>query len=406
MRVAGIIAEYNPFHGGHEHHIAETRRLLGGSCAVVAVMSGNFVQRGEAAVFSKHTRAEAALRCGADLILELPLPWALSSAPGFADGAVQVLAAAGVVDTLSFGSESGDLSTLRSLAEALDHPGLIAPLRAALSSGLSFPAAREKAAETLLGARAAFLRGPNDLLAVEYLRALRRYGASLVALPVFRAGAAHDNDEASDGFSSASRIRRLILAGSYDEAAAELPAVAWEVFQRELQAGHAPGTLQNSERAVLARLRSMKESDYEALPDSGEGLSHRLMRCARENASLEGVLAACKTKRYTLSRLRRMVLWAYLGLTRDDLPEAVPYLRVLGFNAVGRELLSEMGAHAALPILTKPAHAKFLSASARRLFELEVRASDLYALAQPDHAAVAPGAEWRTNPVILYLSKK
>ncbi|HPE16480.1 MAG TPA: nucleotidyltransferase family protein [Oscillospiraceae bacterium] len=406
MRVAGIIAEYNPFHRGHEHHIAETRRLLGENCAVVAVMSGNFVQRGEAAVFSKHARAEAALRCGADLVLELPLPWALSSAPGFADGAVQVLAATGVVDVLSFGSESGDLPTLRSLAEALDHPGLIAPLRAALASGLSFPAAREKAAETLLGARAALLRGPNDLLAVEYLRAVRRHGAGLEALPVFRAGAAHDSDEAADGFASASLIRRLILSGSQDEAAKKLPAAAWEVFQRELEEGRAPATLQNVERAVLARLRSMTEADYAALPDSGEGLSHRLMRCAREYASLEEVLTACKTKRYTVSRLRRMVLWAYLGLTRSDLPDAVPYLRVLGFGAVGRELLSEMGTHATLPILTKPAHARFLSLPARKLFELEVRASDLYALAQPDHAAVAPGAEWRVNPVILYLSKQ
>ncbi len=378
MRTVGIVAEYNPFHAGHARHIAETRRALGEDCAVAAAMSGNFVQRGDCALFDKWRRARAALEGGADLVLELPTVWAAASAERFARGAVNILRAAGA-ECLSFGSESGDADGLKTLAASLDGPAYDAALREELAGGASFAACRQKAAAGLAGAeRAALLANPNDNLAVEYLRAARRLGwvPEVVAVP--RAGAGHDGGDHPD-YPSASYLREQIRAGKLQS----------EGF----------ADLRRAERAVLARLRSMSLSGFEALPDSGEGLASRLYRAVQRGTSLEEVWALAKTKRYAHARLRRMTLWAFLGLTAADVPENPPYLRVLGCNARGREILKRLKKTAPLPVLTKPAHAKELDGEGRRLFELEARCTDLYDLCL-DPVPV-PGREWTTSPVIL-----
>ena len=378
MRTVGIVAEYNPFHAGHARHIAETRRVFGEDCAVVAAMSGNFVQRGDCALFDKWRRARSALEGGADLVLELPTVWAAASAERFARGAVNILKAAGA-EALSFGSESGDAAALRELAACLDGPAYSAALREELAGGASFAACRQKAAAGLVGAeRAALLANPNDNLAAEYLRAARRLGWALEVAAVPRAGAGHDGGDHPD-YPSASYLRERIRTG------------------RTPSEGFAD--LRRAERAVLARLRSMDLSEFEALPDSGEGLASRLYRAARTGASLEEVWALAKTKRYAHARLRRMTLWAFLGLTAADVPEKPPYLRVLGFNERGRELLRAMKRTARVPILTTPAHAKELDGAGRRLFGLEARCTDLYDLCLDP--IPAPGREWTTDPVIL-----
>ncbi len=377
MQVIGIVAEYNPFHAGHAWHIAQSREALGGEASAVAVMSGNWVQRGECAIFDKWTRARAALEGGADLVLELPTPWAASSAERFARGAVGVLKAAGVVDVLSFGSESGRLEDLREVARVLDGAEYREALREELDRGVHFAQARQDAALRVLGARAEVLRGANDSLAVEYLRAA---GTDLSALAIPRRGAGHDGGDHPE-FPSASLLREKIWAG-------ELPA-------------DDPANLRNCERAMLARLRVMSTEDWAALPDSGaaEGLPARLERAGRTCTSLAEFYELAKTRRYTLSRLRRLALWAFLGLTAADAPGAPPYLRVLGFNGRGRALLREMKTRAALPILTKPAHARALDGEGRRLFELESRCTDLYGLCR--EKIPAAGREWTTGPVVL-----
>ncbi|WP_418271881.1 nucleotidyltransferase family protein [Intestinimonas sp.] len=352
MNISGIIAEYNPFHSGHARQIAETRRLLGEDAAVVCAMSGNWVQRADCAIADKWTRAAVALKGGADLVLELPTPWAISSAERFARGAVEVLSAAGVVSHLSFGSESGSLEELRAAAVCLDSQAYPSALRRALDQGLPFPAARQEA----------------------------------VAIP--RTGAGHDQAPAA-GFASASWLRGRLRAGYPDAAAPYLTGPwIWETAD-----------LVRCERAILARLRSMTLEQAEALPDSGDGLAARLLAAGKAATTLEEVYALTKTRRYTHARVRRLVLWAFLGLTAADRPEHVPYLRVLGFNDRGRAVLREMWKHARLPILTKPAHVRTLSPAARRLFELEDRCTDLYGLCLP--TAAPGGREWTTNPAIL-----
>ncbi len=392
MRTAGIICEYDPFHLGHAWHIAQTRAALGEDCAVVCCMSGHWTQRADCAVADKWTRGALALAGGADLVLELPLPWALSTAERFAWGGVAVLAAAGVVDTLSFGSESGDLARLQAAADCLDRPAYQQALRERLARGLPFAAARQAAAETLLGPEASCLAAPNDNLGVAYLRAIRELRAPLEPLAIRRRGARHSSRTVREGFASATWVRRLLREGNREGAAALMPGGAETLGE--------PARLSWAERAVLARLRTMEEADFAALPDSGaaEGLPARLCRAARQSCALEEFYALAKTKRYTHARLRRLAVSAFLGLREADVPAFPPYLRVLGLSSRGRLLLRQMKETAALPVITKPAHVKALPPDAQRLFRLEARAGDLYGLcfSRPRPC----GLDWTRSPVV------
>ena len=385
MGAAGIIVEYNPLHSGHLRLLEAGRAALGPDTAMVCVMSGNFVQRGDFALLRKHARARAAVESGADLVLELPLPWAVSSAEGFAAGGVQALAATGVVEHLLFGSECGDVSALERVAAALLAPSFRDRLREAL------PGAEEDAA---------LLESPNNILGIEYCKALLGQNAPLRAVTIRREGSAHDGTLTPDTHPSASGLRALLRQGKREEALSLLPPAMARAYELEEAAGRAPVFWENSHRAILARLRSMTAADFAALDQGREGIWNRLYDASRAAASLPELLAAAKTKRYAMARLRRMVLWAYLGLTPGDMPERVPYLRVLAANGTGCRLLSRMREAAAVPVLTRPAQVRRLGPEARRLFELEVRATDLYTLAYPRLSA-AGGTEWREGPVIL-----
>lgn len=373
MTVVGVSAEYNPFHAGHAFHLRETRRLAG-ECAVIAVMSGNFVQRGECAVLDKWSRARAALEGGADLVLELPTVYASSSAEGFARGAVGILAATGVVTHLSFGSECGDADALRQVAACLDSGEYRAGLRRFLDEGMPFAACRQAVVRGLLGGELSdLLSQPNNNLGVEYIRALNALNSPIKPIAVLRAGAGHDGGDHPD-YPSASFLRGRILAG-------------------ELEADN-PASLGYGERAALAALRAMGEEGFAALPGCGEGLSHRLYRAVRQGRTLEEVYTLAKTKRYAHSRIRRAVLWGALGLREADRPACPPYLRVLGANGRGREALREMKGKASLPVITKPAHGRGVP-----LLELEARCTDFYQLCRRDPGPC--GLEWTTDPVML-----
>lgn len=371
MKIVGIVAEYNPFHAGHRYHIEETRRRLGEECCVVAAMSGNFVQRGGAAITDKWTRARMALEGGADLILELPTVWAASSAEHFAFGAASVLKMAGA-QVLSFGSESGDGERLKAAAAALDSEEFKVALRRHLDEGLPFAACRQRAAEKLLGVEgAACLSNPNDNLGVEYLKAADRLGFAPVVIAVPRVGAAHDGGDHPE-YPSASHVRQEILSG----------AVPMDN----------PGSLRFNERAVLSRLRATSIEEFEMLPDCGEGLAVRLYEASRKAVTLDEVYDLAKTKRYAHARIRRAVLWATLGLKESDRPAAPPYLRVLGANERGRAALKAIPED--VTVITKPTHGKGVP-----LMELEARCTDFYALCREN---ILPcGAEWTTSPVIF-----
>lgn len=396
MRVIGIISEYNPFHSGHRYQISETKRRLGEDSLIVCVMSGNWVQRGDAAICDKWTRAAMALRGGADLVLELPTVWAVSSAETFAEGGVSILDATGVVDTLSFGSESGSLAPLEKIASLLSSPTYSETLRCYLNQGLSFPVARQGAATELLGEGAACLQTPNNNLGVEYLRAIHRIGSSIQPHTLLRLGAAHDSETLGQDFASASKLRQELLAG---ERLSLLPYLSTSDLDALTQAGLS--SLSYVERAVFARLRIMSAEDFLLLPDCGEGLHNRLARASIESSTLDELYANIKSRRYAHARIRRLVLWSFLSLTSADRPASPPYLRVLGMNHRGQRLLKEMKQSARLPILTKPAHAHHLPKEGQALFALEARCTTLYDLCRADFGNGAGKMEYSESPVIL-----
>lgn len=398
--VIGIVAEYNPFHNGHARLIEQTRARLGADCPVVCVMSGDFVQRGSPAVYAKFARAEAAARCGADLVLELPLPWALSSAEGFARGAVGLLGSLGVVTHLSFGSECGEVERLERIAECLIDPAVNAEISRELNenANISYASARQAVLARRLGDEAKLIEQPNNILAVEYLKAIYEQRLDITPMTVQRIGSGHDM--AGDvGPKSASELRRMILSG--EKVDNYIPKNALAVYFREESLGRQAMSRDFHETAILSRLRMFGENYYNSLPDSGGGLGSRLYKAAHEEATLDGVLAAVKTKRYTLSRIRRMCLCAALGVKKDDADGIPPYARVLAANSRGCEYLRVLSKNPAIPVITKPAAARTLSAEREQVFELGAAANELYVLAYRAGQERRGGQDWRTSPKIV-----
>ena len=327
MKITGIICEYNPLHLGHKKQIDHIRRIGGEDSGVVCLMSGNFVQRGAPAIVDKMRRAKAAVLCGADLVLELPVTYALSSAEGFAGGGVSILS--GFCECLCFGAETADAEKLLSVAESLLSENFVELLKKHLERGISFPAARE-AALTDMGHDAALLRTPNNILAVEYCKAILAQKSPMQPMPILRPGSYHD--ELPDKDNPSATAVRALMAGSQWES--YVPKEAADCFK-----GATVHTLAAGERAMLMRLRTMTEEEYESLPYGSEGLWRKFMRAARQEAAVQAILSAVKSKRYTRTRLDRMLMCAYLGITARDLHSPAPYARVLAFNDRGREIL-------------------------------------------------------------------
>jgi len=394
MKVIGIIAEYNPFHNGHKFHIEESRKAVSRDSAVVCVMSGDFVQRGEAAIFSKYARAEASVKGGADLVLELPVPWALSSAEGFARGAVGLLGKLGCVDYLSFGSECGDIKLLGTLATALMDPALNEAIKRELDTGISYAEARQNAVAKDFGSLSEYLETPNNILAVEYLKALYQQRLRIEPMTLRRKGAGHD----MEGGSASDLRKMLMLEKSVKHF---VPRDAAGIYQREAEQGRGPVTMESLEIAVLSRLRMLKESDFSELPDAAEGLGNRLFAAAGEETSLDAVLSAAKSKRYALSRIRRMCMCAALGINKGRAEGAPPYARVLAANKTGQALLKLISESSSVPVLSKPAAVKELSGECKELFKLESSAHDLYVLGYSAKEERRGGADWRASPRIF-----
>ena len=395
MRVVGIVTEFNPFHNGHALLLERAREAMGEDTAVVCCMSGDFVQRGEAAVWSKFARAEAAARCGADLVFELPLPWALSSAEGFARGGVGLLAALGVC----FGSECGETEPLERAAEALLSPALAAELRRELESGIPYAAARQRALAAVTDEETAHLvETPNNILAVEYIRAIYELGLDLGFMTVRREGAEHDG-QGEGSIRSASELRSRIAAGK--SCSGFMPDAAIAVFEREAERGRGPVLMETLEPMLLARLRMLPDEGFSRLPDASEGLGNRLRAAVRDEPTLDGVLAAAKSKRYALSRIRRMTMCACLGV-REGMAEGVPpYARLLAASERGRKLLRRAQDKSRIPIITKAAAARQLPRDTLSVFELGSGARDLYVLGYRAAAERRGGTDWRTGPALV-----
>ena len=392
MRVCGVICEYNPFHRGHEYHLARARALTGADY-VVCVMSGALTQRGLFARHDKWTRARAALLHGADLVLELPARFACAPAPDFARGGVMTLAGLGAITHLSFGCEAGALPHLARAAEALrvESPAFRLALREALDRGLPYPRARALALQRACGAdgMAGDIAAPNAALALEYLCALPD---GIEAVPITREGAGY-HDAQLTGLSSAAGIRAALESGREAEA---LHAVPCPALFRDAEARgdiHLPGAL---DTALLSRLRAMTAGELRGIWGMDEGLEHRFIAAAGQAATRDALIHAVKSKRYTYARLSRLCANVLLNVTRDfaaanDRPA---YARVLGFRREAAPLLHAIKQRGALPLVTKTAD------FAHPLLALDVRAQDLWALGCASLSLRGSGRDFRTSPII------
>ena len=398
MKIVGIVGEYNPFHNGHRYHLEKTRSKLGDDAAVVCVMTGDFVQRGEAAAYSKFARAEAACKSGVDLVLELPLPWSLSSAEGFARGSVGLLDSLGVITHLSFGSESGDLELITRTAEALIDPAMNTAIKNELGGGILYAAARQEALRKSDPELAAVLDTPNNILAVEYVKAILDEGARLTPITIKRRGAGHDSFGEA-GPKSASEIRHKLAGGaSMDQF---MPKAAAAVYKREDQAGRGFMSMGELEIAAISRLRLLDIETFNRLPDSGGGLGNALYKAAREETSLDAIMARAKSKSCAMARIRRMVMCAVLGVTSGMADGLPPYARVLAANKLGRDVLKMAAVTSEIPIITKPAEAHKLNARGEGIFTLGADAHDFYALGYRAREERRGGGDWRTGPAII-----
>lgn len=386
MDAVGVVCEFDPLHRGHERLL---RRAGESGRVLVCAMSGNFTQRGGAACVEKFARAEMAVRCGADLVVELPTPWAMATAEKFADGGVSLLAQCGV-KTLYFGSECGDTDALWATVEALLRADVHRAIRLEMDGGLPYAAARQAVLERETGL-GALLAQPNNTLAVEYLKAIRRRGLAADAVTVRREDGGHH------GTASASHIRALLAAGQEAKAFALMPPQAADILGREMKKGLAPADPARLERAMLARLRLMNEHDFASYDSGGEGLYRRVYRAVQEGGSLGDILTRATTKRYPTARVRRMLWAVFLGLEAPG--EDIPYVRILAATEAGRKLLRQMQ-DAGVPVLTKAADVGRLCPSAEALFTREARRTDVYALACPG-SPLPCGSDWRRTPTMI-----
>lgn len=378
MKTVGIICEYNPFHHGHQRQLDLIRGQLGDDCAVVCVMSGNYVQRGMPAMWDKYTRAKAAVACGADLVLELPVTKVLQSAEGFARGGVEVLSGLGIVDHLCFGVEATDSVKLMELAKKLDDAQYQEKLKEGLSRGLPYAAARQRA----VGDEEDLLSKPNNILGVEYYRAIRYFGGELSPLVIHRNGDYHATT-ADTVAPSATAIRALFPSGNWRD---YMPQAAAE--QLENQPWH---DVSLGERAVLARLRGLSDEQWQCCAHGSEGLWSKAMKAVRSHSRLEDVIEDVKSKRYPRTRIQRLLLCAYLGIFSDDLAHPISHCRILAASQSGRTLIRRAKEFGSLPLITPgqtPEDAV--------LDRLETRASDLYSLfSSQDHFPCSADKKYR-----------
>lgn len=363
MATVGIIAEFNPLHSGHEYLINEAK----GFGQVVCVISGNFVQRGDTAIVSKDIRAKSALKLGVDLVAELPVLWSMSTAQNFALGGVSACASLGC-DTIIFGSEEGELAPLSEIARILTSGEFSSLVSEYLKDGISFAFAREKACEKL-GGKKGILDKPNNNLGIEYIVAAKRLGANLEFKTVKRRGAGHDSAEI-DTFVSASLLREKLLSGDREFCKNYIREDILNLYETSRLSD-----IKSLETAILSVLRTKTAADLKKLPDLSEGIENKLYSAIKTATSLDELYNEVKVKRYPLSRVRRLVLSAFLGLDSTYFMKPLPYVRVLAFNKTGEKIIKNAKNTATVPIVTKVSEIKDT-----KVFKAEARATDLYNL--------------------------
>lgn len=389
-KVLGIIAEYNPFHNGHLYHLQKSLHDTGSSYSI-AVISGNFTQRGSTSLVDKWTKTEIALKNGIDLVIELPLLYSISSAENFAEGAIKIFNSLKVVDYISFGSESGDISTLNTVADILykeprEYKNILSH---ELGKGLSFPKARENALLMYLKDIRKFssvLSSPNNILGIEYLKALKKYKSNITPVTVERFDSNYNDTSYTGNIASATAIRNIVKNGSFDILRKVVPESTYSILLDNVKIGHIIPDLSVFEREIIYLLRKMSIAEIAELPDVGEGLENAIKNTANSCNSIVEFLNIIKSKRYTNTRLQRILLYTLLGITKKDIAlskKLTPYIRVLGFNDKGKYLISEISkANPKLEIITSVK--KYMDTSnnknSKYMLEKDIWATNVYTI--------------------------
>lgn len=348
-RVLGIIAEYNPFHNGHMYHLQKAKEQSGAQYCI-CVMSGNFVQRGNTSIVNKWKKAEMALLNGVDLVIELPTIYSVASAEGFSLGAIKLLNNLKIVDAISFGTETSDFAALNNISSIVNEEPMKykSILNSELKKGLSFPKARENALMLYLNDNKRYdniLNTPNNILAIEYLKALKKIKSTIQPIPIKREKVYYNDNVIVDEFASATAIRKLLKNEEFSEIRKVVPKSTYQILKKETELGNVVLDLLRYEKEIIYNLRRMTVSEIAELPDVNEGLEHSLKNAANYSNDITNLINIVKTKRYTVTRIQRILICALLGITKRDVgmaKKAEPYIRVLGFNEKGKELISRI----------------------------------------------------------------
>lgn len=388
--VLGIVAEYNPFHNGHLYHIQKTKEMTGAKF-VVCVMSGNFVQRGNTSIVDKWTKTQMALASGIDLVLELPTIYSVSSAESFAQGAMKILDNLGIVDTVSFGTETDDFAALNNIATIIteEPKEYVNMLKEELKQGVSFPKAREQALIKYLNDDVRYkdiLNSPNNILGVEYLKALKQLKSKITPIAIKREKVYYNDNVIVDDFASATAIRKLVTNKEFAGLLKVVPRVTYETLLKEYEVGNVVLDIQRFEKEIFYTLRRMSVNEIAELPDVSEGLENTIKNAANFCNNIKDFINMVKTKRYTQTRIQRILLFALLGITKKDMQAAkkvVPYARVLGFNEKGKLLLSGISQNnPKMDVITSVK--RFMDNNTnktyKRMLEIDIFATDVYTL--------------------------
>lgn len=400
MKICGIVAEYNPFHNGHFHHISKTKELLGDNTAIVCIMSGNYVQRGDLAIYEKYDRAAAAVKSGADLILELPLAASLSSAEGFAFGSVELLDKLGCTTHISFGSEHGDINDILKASTLSYDENIKQELQQNLKLGLSYAVAMQKATEKIYPDISELFSSPNNTLGIAYCSAISKLKSDIKPITITRKGAGHDTESTEYNMPSASFLRKLSSQSSYLECELFMPSESFNEFSKAMQNKTAPVKIERLNTALLSHLRRFSADELNLYCGGNDGLSNRLFEAIRTQTDFHSICEFAQTRRYPLARIRRAILRVWLDLPYD-MPVTANYAKVLAANEKGREVLKIMKKTCSLPIITKPIAANKLDESVKNALNKDILADDLYYLAMPNNKMHISGNSLRKTPLIL-----
>ena len=348
-RVVGIIAEYNPFHNGHYYHMQKAKQEANADYCI-AVISGNFTQRGDVSIVNKWAKAYMAICGGADLVIELPTIYSVSSAENFANGAIKILDSLKIVDSFAFGAEANDLATLNNIANVLNEEpkGYTNILNHELRKGISYPAARENAIMMYLNdiKRYANVMGnPNNILAVEYLKALKNQKSKLTPIMIKRQKVYYNEHRIVDGYASATGIRELLKNKEYSDVSKVVPRSTYQILGQQANNGRMILSLEKYQKEIIYALRKMTVEEIAELPDVSEGLENSIKNAANNCNNLTELINGIKSKRYTQTRIQRILIYALLGINKkmmENSKKIIPYTRILGFNSKGKMLISEI----------------------------------------------------------------